>query len=464
MDGYDEISIADKTVVTKDIQSFISRLSTDNYFILTSRPEDGLSSFGDFQSFKIQPLTKDDAFALLEKYDVGKTKKVSKKLIKLLKSGDYKSIDEYLINPLLVSLLYAAFDHKQTIPLKKHLFYRQVYEAYFDSHDLSKGIEAHQKRSGLDIDDFNRVLRFVGYECLIRVGVQFDKDTILSSIDRAREYCGNLSFSSNGFLKDLMTTVPLFTKDGPEYKWAHKSLMEYFSARFIAEDAMENQDRILTAIYRSERLEGYLNMLDIYYDIDFKGFSKNITLPYCEHFIETCNYNSKSIHNIRKNFVEERISCLFITDSALIISASGGKVKKYKNVLGLVLYNRLEIQHVNKIGVYFAAGRPTNSYHLARLLLSKKSPVVVSVNNDKEYDQLMHEGVTKEEISQLEHDKVHIIDVKTGSQSEVFYNSINTVFLNLFGLRTNYEACKKEVERIRKEIDQSKTSDLIDGI
>lgn len=48
-------------------------------------------------------------------------------------------INEFLKNPLLVSLLFAAFDFKQTIPLKKHIFYRQVFDAYFDSHDLSKG-------------------------------------------------------------------------------------------------------------------------------------------------------------------------------------------------------------------------------------------------------------------------------------------------------------------------------------
>ena len=192
LDGYDEILNADRKEVTKDIQSFISKAGSKNFYILTSRPEDNLTSFGDFQSFRIQPLKKEEAFELLKKYDLSKNKELSGKLIELLESGQYDSIDEYLENPLLVSLLYAAFDHKQTIPLKKHLFYRQVYEAYFDSHDLSKGIDAHQKRSGLDIHDFNRILRYVGYECLIRIGVQFDKDTILNSIDRAKAFCGTL--------------------------------------------------------------------------------------------------------------------------------------------------------------------------------------------------------------------------------------------------------------------------------
>ncbi len=68
-DGYDEISIADRIEVRKDIQTFISKAGTDNYYILTSRPEEELSSFGDFQSFRIKALTKKEAFELLGKYD-----------------------------------------------------------------------------------------------------------------------------------------------------------------------------------------------------------------------------------------------------------------------------------------------------------------------------------------------------------------------------------------------------------
>ncbi|MBR5725502.1 MAG: NACHT domain-containing protein [Muribaculaceae bacterium] len=463
LDGYDEISIADRSEVTQDIQNFVYKAGTENFYILTSRPEDSLKSFGDFQSFKIQPLEKDEAFELLEKYDMTDNKVISKKLIDLLKSGNYSSIDEYLENPLLVSLLYAAFDHKQSIPLKKHLFYRQVYEAYFDSHDLTKGIDAHQKRSGLDIDDFKQVLKYVGYECLIKIGVQFDKDTILSSIENAKAFCGNLNFHKNDLLKDLITAVPLFSKDGLEYKWAHKSLMEYFAATFIKEDAKEKQDDILKAIYKSENFEKYLNMLDLYYDIDFKGFSKNITLPYCEQFIKTCDKNSITL-NIDKNLVEERISCLFITDIALFVSSSSKEaVHALSEKMGLDIWKSFNIKHVNKKKVFFGVGAPKNSWPLSILLLRKKSPIVDREEDSDAFDHLHEKGFPKE-ISEYEHGKLHVIDSRTGSQSEVLYNSINKVLLYLFGKRTNYEACKKEVERIRKEIDQSKTSDLTDGI
>ena len=144
-DGYDEISSSNKAFVTRNIQDFVAK-APNNKYILTSRPEEELACFGEFQEFRIRELKKVESYDLLRKYDIsGKT---SRLLISKLETGNYSMINEFLKNPLLVSLLFAAFDFKQTIPLKKHIFYRQVFDAYFDSHDLSKGDSyVHEKKS-----------------------------------------------------------------------------------------------------------------------------------------------------------------------------------------------------------------------------------------------------------------------------------------------------------------------------
>lgn len=463
MDGYDEISIADRIEVTNDIQSFISKAGTKNYYIMTSRPEDNLTSFGDFQEFRIQPLIKSEAFELLRKYDLSKNKELSKKLIQLLKSGKFNSINEYLENPLLVSLLYSAFDHKQKIPLKKHLFYRQVYDAYFDAHDLTKGINAHQKRSGLDIDDFNRVLRFVGYECLIRIGVQFDKVTILNSIDRAQVFYGTLDFNRNDFLKDLLTTVPLFRKDGTGYKWVHKSLMEYFAARFIAEDAKQNQDNILTAIKESKHINKYINMLDLYYDIDIKGFSKNITLPLCENYVKFHDNNFINI-GVNKEFIDERIAIIYLGRYAFVITRDN--YLDNKDLYGLTdmgfSVDNIECEQYDKQSyIHFARVLFKESL---LMLLYKKTPLIFSrmryLDKYKAFKSLNVYGD-----GSIEHYNAYLVDVKTGQESEGMYDAINQLIFRYKQVYLNYEACKKEVERIKMEIAHSKdATDLLAGI
>lgn len=283
-DGYDEISSSNKAFVTKNIQDFVAK-APDNKYILTSRPEEELACFGEFQEFRIRELKKVESYDLLRKYDIsGKT---SRLLISKLKTGNYSMITEFLKNPLLVSLLFAAFDFKQTIPLKKHIFYRQVFDAYFDSHDLSKGDSyVHEKKSNLDLDDFDKVMRKIGYECLRKQKIEFEKDELLKIIDSAKSGFSNLKFASTSLLGDLLKAVPLFCQDGMYYKWVHKSLQEYFAAEFIYKDSKNNQDAILTALYKSKKIDLYINLLDLYFDIDPVGFQKNIVKPLLESYVE----------------------------------------------------------------------------------------------------------------------------------------------------------------------------------
>ena len=163
LDGFDEIPFSERDSVTTDVQDFISKASS-NDFILTSRPETALSSFSDFKQFKIQPLSVKEAFEVIRLYDqFDPTHTTSTNLINELTGNLMKSVKDFLTNPLLVSLLYMAYQFKPTVPLKKSAFYRQVYDALFEFHDLTKpGNLKREKHSGLDVDDFNSVLRALG--------------------------------------------------------------------------------------------------------------------------------------------------------------------------------------------------------------------------------------------------------------------------------------------------------------
>ena len=438
-DGYDEIPIADRVSVTNDIQTFISKAGTGNYYILTSRPEDGLTSFGDFQSFKIKALTKKEAFELLIKYDMTPNKMLSNKLIGLLRLKEHRGIDEYLKNPLLVSLLFAAFDHKQTIPIRKHLFYKQVYEAFFESHDLSKGIDAHQKRSGLFIDDFSRMLKYIGFICLMKIGVKFDEETIIKVINEAKGYCANLNFKNSDFLKDMLTSVPLFCKDGNEYKWVHKSLMEYFAARFIADEARTKQDDILTNIYKSEHIEKYINLLDLYYDIDNIGFIKNIEKPLLAEYISFHDSIKFESTIINKDLIEERSGYLF------------GQRIFFGNIKGLELNDNLFSETYNKmLSDYGVKIEAIAIYHpdcmiiqsiqprrkLLSVLLKRKKYLFKSIVRKREEVPVLTDLVLSE------------IKIDTWCDDNNKYMQLNNLMSRTESWCPDYQQCINEIVRI----------------
>lgn len=147
LDGYDEIPVKDREKVTTDLKLFIDSFPK-NIISITSRPETGLSAFPSFKQYTIRPLTKEESFSLIKKYDKDGSK--SQQLIERLKGKEFRSVMEFLKNPLLTTLLYRCYEYKQNLPLKKHIFYRQVFDALFDWHDASKdGYNTREKNPNL---------------------------------------------------------------------------------------------------------------------------------------------------------------------------------------------------------------------------------------------------------------------------------------------------------------------------
>ena len=437
LDGFDEIAIDDRPSVTSNIQDFISKAG-NNTFIMTSRPEQALACFGDFQRFTINPLAKKEAFELLRRYD--KQGATSKQLIDVLKSGQYEMINEFLKNPLLVSLLYAAFDYKQTIPLKKHIFYRQVYDAYFDSHDLSKGDSyIHDKLSHLDIDDFDRVLRHI--------------------IDEARTFCSDLNFNSSDFLNDLLSAVPLFCQDGQYYRWVHKSLQEYFAAQFIFKDSKQNQDALLTAIYKSDNIDKYLNLLDIYYDIDNWGFQKNVKYPIFKAYVDYYENNVYNSDVIENTMIDERVGQMFGRRAVALFTSKledGNPFTAVRNMLKDSYGNVFESITMFDSGL-FVANSMSNDRKILPLLYKRQERFF------KKSKQIQY----PQQIKLKEDSFVELLATSGRDNKELFecYHYLLCNGFDIMGAYLDYESCKEEVKRISMIIAKNENSiDLIDGI
>ena len=446
LDGYDEISISERESVTNDLQDFIAKAS-ENIYVLTSRPETALACFGDFQKATIEPLKKNEAFVLLRKYDnQGIT---SRSLIDKLRSREYQMIYDFLKNPLLVSLLFVAFDYKQTIPLKKHIFYRQVYDAHFDCHDLSKGVGyIHEKKSKLDIDDFDKVLRFIGFECIKQQKIEFTKDELLTIIEKARTFCVGLTFSTSDIFDDILRSVPLFCQDGIYYKWAHKSLQEYFAAQFIFKDVKENQDQILSAIYNGNNIEKYYNMLDLYYDIDIYGFRKNMLLPLLKEYRNDFGEkDSVEDINIRKALLFKRKPYFVFSASDLSFSNIIESLRKIDNNIELIEVWRIQEKKHN-IYCMDSDVKDAQKRNLLNILFYKNVGFI-SVFSDQ---------INIENVFILEDSKPYLIDANINNpiNKSGFWQEINTVL----GFRHHkynrvyipIDNCIAEIEKIEEEI------------
>jgi hypothetical protein len=348
LDGYDEIPFKDREAVTKTIKDFIDAYP-ENKYAITSRPESALHAFSSFHKFTIRPLKLLESFSLIRKYDDNGER--GEQLIEKLQHRDLAPIKEFLKNPLLVTLLYRSFEYKSNLPVKTHVFYRQVFDALYDWHDSTKdGYNTREKRSKLDIDSFHRVLRVVGFVSVMRNVVEGDKDTVLSWIRDAKSVCSGLQFSESEFLEDLIRAVPIFVKDGSYYRWAHKSLAEYFAVQYICTEGKLQQDEILEGIRNSGHADRFYNVLTQLYDVDNGAFRKHFLMPLANAFKEYSASSYKGMHpSIHVDALNLRKSVAFI-GFCFIATA-----KKFGDLQRMMRENDVEGRNLRAIYAFGAA-------------------------------------------------------------------------------------------------------------
>lgn len=269
-DGYDEISESNRSAVAADISKFITA-APDNWFVMTSRDEASLSAFPDFQRFTIKPLEKSEAYQLLRLYD--KDGYCAEELIKKLEEGAYTNVHEFLTNPLLTSLLFKSFEFKRAIPIRKHIFYRQVFEALFETHDLMKEDYQRDKRSGLDIDQFDELLRYLSFLTYKSGKFSYSKDELLAYIDKTKQLTTHKSIISSRVVHDLTHSVPLMVEEGNDIRWVHRSMQEYFAAQWVCRDSKERQKDLLIKMYKDLK---HQNLIVLCADIDPIAFKRTV--------------------------------------------------------------------------------------------------------------------------------------------------------------------------------------------
>ncbi|ARK10198.1 NACHT domain-containing protein [Fibrella sp. ES10-3-2-2] len=470
-DGYDEIKISEKKDVTKDVSEFISK-ANKNEFIITSRPENVEGIFGEFQTFHIKPLATKDAYNLIEK--IGNYNERSKALIKKLQETDLKNIKEFLKTPLLISLLYKKFEYRESIPFQKQEFYSEVFEALFKAHDLTKGTDYYirPKESNLSFTEFYRVLRALGFRSVQENELEYNKTVLLKLIEDIKPELPNINYDSEALLNDLTMAVPLFQKEGLKYKWAHKSIQEYFAAEFICMDTKDEQINILLAIYNGERLMNLIHVLELCYDIDPKTFRSSILYDLCKRFVDFCDSTFQDVIATGKIPIQEirdRQFRIYIDDNYLI--KSNINFVKQKDAKSFFVKKINKIRMTNRVsadGYYIGTVKKReNVRKILNFLRTKKNPLIKDiVAKDFMYVSDDSEGVfNKSSISLFNGENtkdVILIDDNIDSlvNSPVYFKNVSTL---IKGSYFDYHECVKivkaiEAEELKKKIGKKYTT------
>ncbi|MDF4418381.1 NACHT domain-containing protein [Vibrio parahaemolyticus] len=377
-DGADEVADKYKEEVFRSVNVFSDKAKSSSIVVATREEDLILSSFYDFRLFKIKNLTKDCAFALLRKYEFKDC--VAENLIDEIENNANKTIEEFLKNPLLTTLLYTAYSYSRQVPLKKSLFYKQVYHALYENHDATKqGFLTREKKSGLDIDDFESIVSSLAYASRFNEELEYKRDKLKHLIDEIANRQTTITFDKMGFLSDITASVPLLKKDGLHYRWQHKSIQEYFFVRHMLLSKKDDRKKeILNKMLLSRNSNRFLLSFDILYDEDedlFHDVCTRALVKYARNSLansttiyETDEEASYKMFNISYASPEIRNDLKNIKGNSLINIA-----EKYSKILKVEGF-RVKFLTSSKIQLE----RPETV--ILKVLQSKKSELVTTVN------------------------------------------------------------------------------------
>ncbi|MBB5206857.1 NACHT domain-containing protein [Chiayiivirga flava] len=280
-DGFDEITDSQKQKVARALRDFSDR-AKESRIIITSRPELPFSEYTDFATLSIQRLTIPEASLLIEKYGLAYNfADAAAALLAELNVRHSATINSFLENPLLTSLVFRAFEYKSIVPVKRTVFYRQVFDALYASHDANKETGfSREKKCGLHEDEFHRVLRALASIYKREKSVEVKKEKFLDMVKEVRKsICSDLIFAPQDFLADATHAVPIFVRDGEFVRWSHKSLMDYFLAEFLILDYSASKEDALKKIAFGQESTSNENLLTLTCELDPALFSKAVVVP-----------------------------------------------------------------------------------------------------------------------------------------------------------------------------------------
>ncbi len=280
LDGFDEIDFNKKESYEREILE-ISNTYSNSIIVISSRPDECFSSWDEFHVFHALHLNKEQSIDLISRIEYDRN--VKNKFINELKTGLYEKHDDFLSNPLLLTMMLLTYEQLAEIPEKVHIFYEQAFDTLYHKHDALKSLYKRKSYTSLPIDDFKRIFSTF---CIITFSerkMSFSHQEIIDFLKKSIDIEG-FNVNANSFLSDLIKSVCIIQKDGNIYTFSHRSFQEYFAAYFISRSQSINTRLVLDNIVKSYFRDNIINML---FELNREKIEREWIIPKLNEIIET---------------------------------------------------------------------------------------------------------------------------------------------------------------------------------
>ncbi len=304
LDGFDEIPgiILKKRV--REIESLTEKYNTNNY-VLTSRPGVNAEVLPRFSTYHIcdlkggdlSPFIDQQCLFMSEGYTLARKIKEA-----IRREGVRDAYNDYFKNPLLLSMFITVFNDYPELPSNKCEFYENVFEVLWSKHDSGKG-GGFKHDKNYDKKTYEGLLSEFCYRSFFDERYIFTENYLDKKLSEVIER-KKLDCDIDKVKSDLISNISILFQDGNIYTFPHRSMQEYFTAKFIEKRPVTSKNKFYTE--RIKNINNKIeigNLISLLLEVDKYYCYKYFILPNYKIIVKQLECNGKKDEQIIKSFL-----------------------------------------------------------------------------------------------------------------------------------------------------------------
>lgn len=199
--------------------------------IATSRPDNDLIKSPHFHKLTLAPISSSDHKPFLQK--IGVKGASLAEMLDAIKQSPHQ-VSELLSTPLLLTLLVMVYKSEKQIPSNLPDFFAALFSTVFMKHDKNKPYFTRKSKTGLTERELEKIFSaFCFYTTSYQHGVSLNLNQFSKSFAKAIQFT-NSDCTEESFKSDIVKIACLMQTEGDLTSFIHKSLLEYYTASFVA--------------------------------------------------------------------------------------------------------------------------------------------------------------------------------------------------------------------------------------